>query len=240
MISEHIRAVKVPEGGYTLTRWEKFQQWIFDLWDKADAPLYRHSTALTLEEYRKLPKRFWYLLPKFSMGRGSDQERKNIETYIQQTWPIEHFIREKILMHLTKFRVTMWWNDQIDTRVSPRQEWLTTLIPRTWADKTWLVPELNFALIIHFVEVEKCFEHTDYDTDRASKKFAKELRTCYDYIKTGRPALQAAYDKALDEAGNTGDYFTDYAKSDALEKQLKKSDDKWLTWIVIHRDLLWT
>lgn len=74
--------------------------------------------------------------------------------------------------------------DWLRYKLNPRQKWLKKQIPDDWSDKVWLITELNFAMVVHFVDGEKCFDNTDYEASGENHaKFANELKDCYDYIK---------------------------------------------------------
>lgn len=47
---------------------------------------------------------------------------------------------------------------------NPRQKWLTSKIPNTYADKPYLIEEILIACIIDFVEQEKALEIIDWTT----------------------------------------------------------------------------
>jgi hypothetical protein len=108
-------------------------------------------------------------------------------------------------------------------------------------DKVNLIPDLNFAMVVHFVEGEEALDVTDWDgTSEKHSQFAKELKECYDYIKVRRPALQEQLDNSYpNEETMTGDYNVDYAEHTRLEVLLNKEDTKYLVWIVTNRDYFW-
>ena len=142
------------------------------------------------------------------------------------------------------------------------QKWIYKYIPkREYADKTHLIPEFLFGCVIEFVESEKCFEHINFDAVPEQKKFARELRQCYDFVKNVRPFLQQAMDEELTEASkknpmvwkeSKGDdslleleeskysYKELYGRYNYLEENLKKQDQKYMKWIVKNIDHLWT
>ena len=131
--------------------------------------------------------------------------------------------------------------DWLRYKLNPSQKWLKKQIPDDWSDKTHLIPELNFAMVVHFVDGEKCFDNTDYEASGENHvKFANDLKDCYDYIKNRRPALQKQHDASYpDEETMTGVYAVDYAELNRLEVLINKEDTKYLVWIVINRDFFW-
>jgi hypothetical protein len=146
-------------------------------------------------------------------------------------------------------KINDFWYRQISCRVFPRQAWLTKAAGRTWCDKTELVVTILYATIIHFVEQEKCFEVTDW-TGSGLAEQEKQLKEIYDWIKVGRPALQArimaAYppiDSNIDtlEWLSRADPVRDacYIEVSQLEKEMEEWDTRCLTWIVANRNVLW-
>jgi hypothetical protein len=113
----------------------------------------------------------------------------------------------------------------------PKQRWLNKDIPNTWTDKVWLIPHVNFTMVLHFVEQENCFENVDYtNSSEIHAKFEKELRECYDYIKFKR----AEYEKKIEESYPSAEmsinasatYEEAYGEVNRLEKELEDLDTK--------------
>jgi len=130
------------------------------------------------------------------------------------------------------------------------QKWIYKYIPkREYADKTHLIPEFLFGCVIEFVESEKCFEHTEYSYHSSDRKFARELRQCYDFVKNVRPSLQQSMDEELTEASKKNplvwkeskySYEELYGRYNYIEENLKKQEQKYMKWIVKNVDHLWT
>lgn len=244
-IEQHIRAVKVADKTHPLR--EKW--WRFCWWLEENNPFTKFVYVKNAEEYINMPRKnrtFLYFLyydtiitdnGRFILGRKS--ERDAVDIFLKYKFPVQYFIREngyKLMIKLS----SLW--DKIRYAINPRQKWLIKQIPNEWNDKVTLVKDLNFAMIVHFVDGEKCFEHTDYkNSSENHAKFARELMECYLYIKIRRPALDKQYWASFpDEDKYTGDYFKDYAEVNRLEKELDEQDTYWLTWIVTNRGFLWT
>ena len=138
------------------------------------------------------------------------------------------------------------------------QKWIYKYIPkREYADKTHLIPEFLFGCVIEFVESEKCFEHTEYRYHSSDRKFARDLKQCYDFVKNVRPSLQQSMDEELTEASKKNpiifrakalleverskySYEELYGRCNYLEENLKKQEQKYMKWIVKNIDHLWT
>lgn len=238
-IEHRTRAVIVPEGKYKPTLKDK----INDLWDDVGYNiLHCKSGAENLEEHIKLPynKRhklgFWYTEPSFDF-----KDFRNQDDYFRNKYPIQFYIRNKILFKMTKGYVGNWIYENISCRISPRQKWMTKDVPNTWTDKVWLIPHINFKMVTHFVEDEKCFDFTDYEASGEPHiKFATELKECYDYIKNVRPSLEKQAENSFPELGVEGTYEEKYSEVNRLEKEIEDNDTKWLTWIVSNRNFFWT
>lgn len=239
MSDEHnIRTIIVPDN-YKPTLKHK----LINLLESLDSPLYYSTKEDNMEDYLKLPyfKRhkwgFWYLTPAFNF-----ETCRNNDAYFKKQYPIQYFIRKKILSNLTYRSITQWWYTNVSSRINPRQKWLMDGVPNTWSDKVWLIPHINFKMVVHFIEAEKCFEYTDYENSgELHVKFASELKECYKYIKIDRPSLEKQVENAYpnDELKNMT-YEERYAEVNRLEKLIEENDTKWLTWIVINRNFLWT
>lgn len=135
-----------------------------------------------------------------------------------------------------------YWN-HIRCIVIPQNRWATRVVPRTWSDKTGLIPELLYAAIIDFVEVEKCFEVTDWDCSETTRRLAAELREVYSWAKTGR----AEFDKRVQSvitftsASPSAPFGLDgdWDEYNRLTDELEQWDTRCLTWIVVNRGVLW-
>lgn len=159
------------------------------------------------------------------------------------------------LVHL-KWDWNHFYYNQISSRIWPRQRWLTRQIPRTWQDKTTLIPHVLYAMVIHFVDEdgEDCFNSTDY-VNSGLADFETKLREVYAWAKTGRAEFQKRVDDALpsasiewkelgngllemvDTSGLT--YEEKYGEHNRLEAEFRAKDTEYLVWIVSQRDQFW-
>jgi hypothetical protein len=243
-VNHSIRAIKMPDEPHPLRK----KWWEFCWWLEEKNPFTRFIFVKNAQEYMDMPRKdrtymyFWYLDGIINDGTrilGRKSERDTIDNFLKYKFPVQYWLRQ------TGFALKIILSKAYDETcyfLNPRQKWLTKQIPNSWCDKVNLVTDINFAMIVHFVEGEKCFENTDYEgSGEAHAKFAKELMECYLYIKTRRPMLEKQYWNSFpsDEA-YTGDYNTDYAEVNRLEKEMDEQDTKWLTWIVTNRKFLWT
>lgn len=135
------------------------------------------------------------------------------------------------------------------SRLNPRQRWLTRHVPRHWADKVTLIPDLLYACVVHYVAADG---EDALNTIHWDPKDAKVLRVIYEWAKTGRAAAQQQVDEAYPHISLTGDVKADlnrvltpadraaYRRAARLETQIAKKDSQYLTWIVQHHRRLWT
>ena len=142
------------------------------------------------------------------------------------------------------------------------QKWIYKYIPkREYSDKVELIPEFLFGCVIEFVESEKCFERTEYRYHSADRKFARDLKRCYFFVKRVRPFMQQSMDYELTEASKknllfweevegednliefkvSGDTYEEvYGRYNYIEENLKNQEQKYMKWIVKNVDHLWT
>ena len=137
----------------------------------------------------------------------------------------------KIPKTIMKFRLLSnkhFWFDlkyKIKCFFFPKQEWLTNVIPDTFCDKVELIPNILFACLVDYIEVEKKqnFIHDiGYDwAEELKDGFVtqtyvdavnlreEELMRAYDYIKRGRDVIQARIDWAYPPREPLDELFTE-------------------------------
>ena len=154
-----------------------------------------------------------------------------------------NFINRSWYFIFPKYRDNWAWN--VRYWFNPRQKWIKKHIDYyPYCDKDKLIQDFLFGCVIDFVEEELCFERIDYEWHEEKQKFAKELRECYNYIKTERVKL----DDDLTQAYNRVDkmnvakltYDDLYWEVNSLEEKIEKLDNKYLNWIVNNRNSLCT
>ncbi len=124
-----------------------------------------------------------------------------------------------------------WWDDNISTRLWPRNKWLTDVVPRHWCDKDGLMEKMLFAMLIHFVEKEECFETIDWNAS-GQKVFAQELRKYYDWLTRICPKQEAVM-----RAACTASRYEKYWR---LKEKSEKKQTEILVWMVKNREYFWT
>ncbi len=164
----------------------------------------------------------------------------------------------KIIEILTDYKYKVfnrhWWRhfyyDYIRCRICHQQKWLVGKIPRTWTDKDHILEICVFASLIDYVEGEKCFEVLNTEGPPFQVAFLRKVLENYEIVKYQLPKLekQLAYEwdnipehdwKDINN-GDKDEYDRLYGKIDRLEKQIYDLQTKVMTWVVVHRDGLWT
>lgn len=146
-----------------------------------------------------------------------------------------------------------WWKDfwynQISSRISPRQRWLTKKIPRTWVDKDSLTEICVIESLKHLVEGEKFFETIDITWCEEAEQFGMELKNAYEEATITLPSLEKKLEEAWkdvprrdleDKNGSKIGYKEIYGEVDKLEKEIYDLKTKIMTWIISRRDCLCT
>lgn len=161
-------------------------------------------------------------------------------------WRISWWLdkHEPIWLGRIRYRISHFYWDHIRCVFINQNRWATRVIPRTWADKDYVISEVLYAAIIHYVEGEKCFETIVIDEPMASK-----IREIYAWAKEGRKRekerisslwnpgeINISAGQGAIFSNETGNFESYKNATDAMEKR----DDEYLAWIVNHRGFLWT
>lgn len=204
----------------------------------------------------------WYKTP-FAMemevdswfgGKKNQWELLGIQ--LSHKYPIQYFIREGfwnfkffLLCETVWWRTTENWRKYVIRTFDPLNPELRNVIPqREWQDKDVIVEDFLYQVIIDYVEREECFETICWTGDAKTAAAADMIKEIYTFAKAGRSALQEKISMALSNAhdkkvpdnfeGNAYEYS--YGEMIALEAELDRLDEKYLTWVVKHRKILWT
>jgi hypothetical protein len=179
IFSKHNRAVKMPETDTTTFRhmYYNFCYWLDD-----NNPFTRYVYVKSADEYMDMPRKkrtylyFWYLDAIINDGHtilGRKSERDAIDNFHEYNFPFQYWLRENGFSLKCKLSRMYDW---LRYKLNPRQKWLKKQIPDDWSDKVWLITELNFAMVVHFVDGEECFDNTDYEASGENHaKFANEF-----------------------------------------------------------------
>lgn len=178
------------------------------------------------------------------------------------------FIVKKIIKKLesfyrvTSYKLDMFYFENVKPIFRPQYSRIRKVIPRTWADITSLIVDVNFEFVKSFYEEEYKAGIVDWNSDKNHKEFAKWLESAYKYITIKKPALEKQLEEAYPPARNFREAFAEitlengekgyrliddgvpyrvkYKEVIRLEKLIQKKDTLILTELVKRRDYFWT
>lgn len=186
--------------------------------------------------------------------------------------------RSKLTRVFRKYTNSHYWFElryKVKCFFYPKQEWLTDVIPNTYCDKVELIPKMLFTCLVHYIEVElkQEFVHDigyDYKEELENGWVSQDyvdhhvnidtqLMKAYNYIKTGRDAIEARIDAAYppsrpwDEMFKRSEEHEDYYEMTVskersecykevqrLEAIKLKKDKECMRIIIKHHEHLWT
>jgi hypothetical protein len=161
------------------------------------------------------------------------------------------------------YRYRIFYFDKIKPIFFPKHSRIRKVIPRSWADITSLIVDVNFEFIKSFYEEEYKAGIVDWDYDKKHKDFAKWLESAYKYITVTRPRLEKELEEAypsitkkfsdmfkeeVDKEGRKTyrliddgvPYKVKYKDVIRIEKNIEKKDTQLLTQLVEKRGYFWT
>ena len=164
---------------------------------------------------------------------------------------------------LFPYRFRMYYYDCVKPIFSPQHKKIRAAVPRTWADVTSLIVDVNFAMIKEFYEDEYLAGTVDWEnSSEGHKKFEQWLKEAYAYAAHKRPSLEAErdnsyppskpFDKWFKETTNEKGkkvyemipdevpYEVRYKDVIRLEKEIADNDTKFLKEMIEYRDYFWT
>lgn len=161
------------------------------------------------------------------------------------------------------YRYRMYYYDHIKPLLCPSNKKIRASIPRTWADITSLIVNVNFAMIKQFYEDEYLLGIVDWaGSSEGHKKFEQWLKDAYTYISHKRPSLEAERDNSYPPTKPLNEWFEEkidengkkvyqmipdkipyeirYKDVIRLEKEIEENDTKILKEMIEYRDFFWT
>lgn len=134
-----------------------------------------------------------------------------------------------------KYRLSNAWQ-KVKEFFNPRQKWLTKKIPNHWADKVYLIQELNFEMLRHFVEVEMVEVPIDWHYDEGHHNAYDKIMRAYHLITVEIPNAEKEMEEHLEEnfsnksfgvskGEKNGIFYTEFQPVDQkeFEKSLERS-----------------
>ena len=165
---------------------------------------------------------------------------------------------------LLPYRFRMYYYDRFRPIFFPQHKKVRAAVPRTWADITSMIVDVNFAMIKEFYEDEYLLGIVDWEgSSEGHKKFEEWLKEAYAYAAYKRPSLEAERDnsyppskpfneifkeKAVLENGKKVyqmiddgvPYEVKYKDVIRLEKEIEENDTKFLKELIDYREYFWT
>ena len=157
------------------------------------------------------------------------------------------------------FLCKWYWRDlwyRIDCWVCPRNKWARNAVGNSWLDLDSVYVNILFAGIISYVEEQDALNFIDWKHHKDTIAAERKIKEIYKWAKTGRATLQkridAAYPQTTVNKTGIGDmlqrspedakktYDELYGEVNRLEKLLYDTDSMHLTWLIRHRNILWT
>jgi hypothetical protein len=163
---------------------------------------------------------------------------------------------------LLPYRFRMMYYDKVKPIFFPQNKKIRASIPRTWADITSLIVDVNFAMIKQFYEDEYLLGFVDWEgSSEGHKKFEEWLKEAYAYISYKRPSLEASRDasypplrpfdewfKPVEKDGKKWyemqddgvPYEVKYKDVHRFEKEIAENDTRILNQMIEYREYFWT
>jgi hypothetical protein len=164
---------------------------------------------------------------------------------------------------LLPYRYRMYYYDCVRPICFPQHKKVRAAVPRTWADITSMIVDVNFAMIKEFYEDEYLQGTVDWEnSSEGHKKFEQWLKEAYAYAAHKRPSLEAERDNSYPPSRPFDDLFEEktdekgrrmYQMKDdgvpyevkykdviRLEKEIEETDTKFLKEMIEYRDYFWT
>jgi hypothetical protein len=201
---------------------------------------------------------------KFIARNHALKENYNVKKTLM--YSIRSFMLEKFdvwdVLDLFPYRFRMVYYDYIRPIFNPQNKRIRKCIPRTWADVSNLMVDVNFEFIKSFYEDEYKADIVDWEATEQHSEFAKWLESVYTYITKDRPQLQKDLENAYpssksiddifdikkDENGRNLIQFKDdgvpyevkYKEVNRIEEMIDNLDTEILTQFVKRRNYFWT
>ena len=163
---------------------------------------------------------------------------------------------------LFPYRFRMYYYDHFKPIFFPNHKKVRAAVPRTWADITSMIVDVNFAMIKEFYEDEYLLGIVDWEgSSEGHKKFEEWLKEAYAYAVYKRPSLEAErdnsyppsqpFDEMFQPVERDGKKFyqmkddgvpyeVKYKDVIRLEKEIEETDTKFLKEMIEYRQYFWT
>lgn len=204
----------------------------------------------------------WYLSP-YSMSLDLDNlkdsgkwegssEWAKFHRKIKEDYPIQYFIRNLDTTKFYRFFSWKWrWvEDEVIYSVkcyfNSRNKHIQKVIPNTWKSEEKIIRDVLVAIFLNFYLPDKCANwRVDENDDDFTKKIntswsklALEADECYEWLDKTHKVLLIELENAYDNLPmGKLPYEEKYKRTNDLETQIKAGDDKYLSWILLNREI---
>lgn len=181
----------------------------------------------------------WYVKP-WAISWG---EWEKEDAFFKKNYSVQYFLRDTVyyfFFGLHRSYKELKWDIKGHIK-NPRKQMRDKVFPHRWNDLSHSIVTFHLEAIVEFVDREKCFENTDYDSDDFHKDFAKGLKECYDYVKNVRPKWQKDLDDAFNRVPSNpeGEYKEIYKEVNEIEAKIDEHDTKVCEWVIENRAYFW-
>ena len=226
-----LKSISLPsKNSDKITMFDKVKKFVFRRWI---------SLFFTFLERKKL----YYVQPSGLSREGWEKWEANISdsypalfAFREKTQDFEDWIVDRFRDSKRGFRAIF----------RPRYTRVRKLIPRTYADVTHLIREVNFALLIEFKE-EADKSCVNWDATPEHKEFKQWLDTACVWITEGQANLANKINDIYEQVSliPEGPTFMDkvtplYEEIDRIEKLMADTDNNILHKLIEYRSYMWT
>jgi hemerythrin len=220
-----------------------------------------------LEEYKNLPIEkkttskwfwpdYWYVAPfalpiksRFVDSKNDSGTWEDFYDLMKKEYPIQYWLRETFFDNLesyfcARYRIVKdFYCKWVYYTFKPRNSRISSAIPkREYKETDQMIVDVLFAVVVSYIDDEKCFEHIDFSSTQEHRDFAKKLREIHKYIKTVRPEMIKKLDIILTDAYENREilsYKKRYGKYDTFLKKISEKDTAYCNWIVANRNKIY-
>ena len=182
---------------------------------------------------------------------------KKIKSYLSEKFGIRD------VWDLLPYHFRMHYYDRFRPIFFPQHKKVRAAVPRTWADITSMIVDVNFAMIKEFYEDEYLLGSVDWEgSSEGHKEFEVWLKEAYVYAAHKRPSLEAERDNSYPSTRPFDEWFEEktdekgrrvlqmkddgvpyevkYKDVIRLEKEIEETDTKYLKEMIEFREYFWT
>jgi len=163
----------------------------------------------------------------------------------KEKYPFQYWLREDVYYY---FRSWGWkWDDffyKVKCFFKPKHQEIRKAIPKTWADISSLIVDVNFAMIVSFKK-EADQSYVDWDGTEKHREFKNWLDSSAHWITVGRPNCEAQADilyppYPLPNHLKGKSYNELYGEMNKINILISETDSNILKKMIDYREYFWT